>query len=92
MPTNFVHLEGIKTSNMGFKMVNNSKNVNANDERIKQFLSLAGLDEKVLEDPDQREEIYAFVDENDVLHEMEEMAVAAKESKTEKRNEAIATP
>ena len=91
MPTNFVHLEGIKTSNEGFKMVNNSKNVNENDERIKQILSLAGLDEKVLEDPEQREEIYAFVDENDVLHEMEEMAVAAKESKPEKKNKPIAT-
>ena len=68
-PSNFVHVAGMKATQNGFQMVDQTKNV---DTQIVKFLKLAGLDETVLENPDKRKEIQEFVDRNTDIYDLVE--------------------
>ena len=59
MPTNFMHVKGVKSTQAGMEMVDNTSNV---DEAVRELLSVSGLDASVLRDPQKKKEIYNFVE------------------------------
>lgn len=67
-PTGFIHVKGVKASQAGFEMIDNLDNL---DPRLRQLLSTSGLDEKVLSDPNKRQTIMKYVEENHVLETVE---------------------
>lgn len=67
-PSSFVHVTGVKPSTQGFQMVDNTDQI---DPLLREFLQVAGLSESILSNPEQREEIYQFVEDNKVLESME---------------------
>ena len=60
----FVHVTGVRPSNQGLQITDYTDNV---DPRLRKLLQVAGLNENILANPKQRAEIYAFVNKNDVL-------------------------
>ena len=72
MPTNFMHVKGVKSTQAGMEMVDNSSNV---DEAVRELLSVSGLDASVLRDPQKKKEIYNFVEQNEVVPVVKKMTV-----------------
>ena len=68
-PSSFVHVTGVKPSTQGFQMVDNTDQI---DPLLREFLQVAGLSESILSNPEQKEEIYRFVEDNNVLESMEQ--------------------
>merc|ERR1712150_272551 len=68
-PSSFVHVTGVKPSTQGFQMVDNTDQL---DPLLREFLQVAGLSESILSNPQQKEEIYKFVEDNKVLESMEQ--------------------
>lgn len=68
-PSSFVHVTGVKPSTQGFQMVDNTDQI---DPLLREFLQVAGLSESILSNPQQKEEIYKFVEDNKVLESMEQ--------------------
>ena len=81
-PANFVHVDGVRHTRKGFEKVDANT-----DEKVSKFLELAGLNDGVLEDSAQREEIYNFVDQFDVLYEIEELEKHSKPKAPEQKKE-----
>ena len=68
MPTAFVHVHGVKASQGGFEMVDNTSDM---DPRLIKFLAVAGLDESVMKNEKQAEEIYSYIETHGVLEEID---------------------
>lgn len=64
----FVHVTGVRPSTQGFQMVDNTDQINP---LLREFLQVAGLNESILSNPQQKEEIYKFIEDNQVLENME---------------------
>ena len=60
----FVHVTGVKPSTQGFQMVDNTDQINP---LLRDFLQVAGLSESILSNPQQKEEIYRFIEDNNAL-------------------------
>ena len=85
MPTNFMHVKGVKSSQAGLEMVDNTSNV---DEAVRELLSVSGLDASVLRDPQKKKEIYNFVEKNEVVPVVKKMTVR-RETMKPRRTPAI---
>ena len=65
----FKHLQGVKPSfegSGGFEMVDNTEDLDNMDPRIKEFLMIAGLDEKVMANPKKAKEVKVWAEQNNV--------------------------
>ena len=64
----FMHLQGVKPAENfgGFEMVDNMENLDNMDPRIKEFLMIAGLDEKMMANPKKAKKVKEWVETNNV--------------------------
>ena len=74
----FIHVTGVRPSEQGFQMVDNMQYI---DPRLREFLQVAGLDESILANPQQKEEIYKFVEDNKVFENIEHRRKTRSRSK-----------
>ena len=62
-PASFAHCQGLNVGPGGFEMVGNFKNM---DPRIKEFMKMSGIDEKLLADPKKLKRATEFFKNNDI--------------------------
>ena len=67
--SSFMHLQGVKPSfegSGGFEMVDNTENLDNMDPRIKEFLMIAGLDEKMMANPKRAKAVKEWAEKNNI--------------------------